>query len=146
MEKKGRRPEMWAKFLSVVKSPCPPKGLHFLFPLSQKCHLGLGFVKRNIHCSSPGSRSLVCASCWHCRDYKSHESWVWLWGFTSAIAEQIKWQHVKWVGRLLLTNKSLSSHTKLCCTSNETDHCFSFHVSTILPPGLREIQTWLRFN
>lgn len=44
---------MWAKFLSVVKSPCPLKGLHFLFPLSQKCHLGLDFVKRNIHCSSP---------------------------------------------------------------------------------------------
>lgn len=41
-------------------------------------------------------------------------------------------EHVKRVGRLLLTNKSsLSSRTKLCCTSNETDYCVSICVSTI---------------
>lgn len=56
-------------------------------------------------------------------------------------------EHVEWVGRLLLTNKSsLSCCTKLCCTSDETDHYFSFCVSTISPPGLREIQTCLRSN
>lgn len=54
---------MWAKFQSVMNTSQPPKGLHILFPLSQKFHLALGFIKRNIHRSSPGLKSLVHASC-----------------------------------------------------------------------------------
>lgn len=107
----------------------------FLSPQNFTClWVSLG----DIHIASPGSKSLS-ASCWHCRDYESHKSWVWPGGFQfTTIAQQIKWRAPQECSRLLLTNKSsLSSLTKLCCTSHGTDYCVPIGVSTVSPELLR---------